>query len=220
VFDEGREEGCAVTRQPGDAADGALLGVAVGEEVEGEGIDAAADGLVALQLIAGGEAAEAVHLVAHFGGADLGGPAEVGGEGFGPGEEGAELVVEGVAGGGEAALAFDGEPAGAESLGELVGMSGEDVLEGQLVVVEDLCNRRLDEGSAEAWKDRGGAAEDGLVEDLVLRVVGDLGGAADDGLGGEKVILKDGAEERVGAEALGGGIAEGEQVGGGVRGAG
>ena len=42
-----------------------------------------------------------------------------------------------------------------------------------------------------------------LVEDLDLRVVGDFGGATDDGLGGQQEILKDGAKERVGTEALG-----------------
>ena len=61
----------------------------------------------------------------------------------------------------------------------------------------------LDERGAEAREHRGGAAEDGLVEDLGLREVGDLGGATDGGLGGQQEILKDGAEERVGAEALG-----------------
>ncbi len=194
--------------------------MAVGEEVEAEGIDVAADAGVALELVIGGEAAEAVHLIAHLGGRDLGGAGERGVKGFGPGEEGVELVVEGVAGGGEAALAFDGERAGAEAVGQLIGMGGEDVFEGELVLVEDLRDRRLDERGGEAREDGGGAAEDGLVEDLVLRVVGDLGGATDDGLGGEEEILKDGAEEGVGAEALGGGVEDGEQVGGGVLGAG
>jgi hypothetical protein len=192
--------------------------VAVGEEVEAEGIDVAADAGVALELDVGGEAAEAVHLIPHLRGGDLGGAGERGVEGFGPGEEGVELVVKRVAGGGEAALAFDGKRARAEAVGQLVGVGREDVLEGELVLVEDLRDGRFDERCGEAREDGGGAAEDGLVEDLVLRVVGDLGGATDDGLGGEEVVLKDGAEERVGAEALGGGVEDGEQVVGGVLG--
>ena len=178
----------------------------------------AADARVALELEVGGEAAEAVHLVAHFGGRGARGTAEVGRERVGPGEEGVELVVESVAGRGEAAFAFDGEGTGAEALGELVGMGGEDVFKGELVLIEEFGDGGLDEGGGEPWQDGGGAAEDSLVEDLVLGVVGDFRGATDDGLGGEHVILKDGAEEGVGTEALGGGVEDGEEVGGGVLG--
>jgi hypothetical protein len=101
-------------------------------------------------------------------------------------------------------------------VGQLVGVGGEDVFECELVMVEDLRDRWLDERGGQAREDGGGAAEDGLVEDLVLGVVGDFGGASDDSLGGEQVVLKDGAEEGVGAEALGGGVEDGEEVGGGV----
>ena len=62
-----------------------------------------------------------------------------------------------------------------------------------------------------------GAAEDAVVEDRALGEVGDLGGAADVGGGGEDGVLEDGAEQGVGAEALGGFVENGEEIGGRVR---
>ncbi len=88
--------------------------------------------------------------------------------------------------------------------------------EGELVAGHDLSDGGLDEGGAEARQDRRGAAEDGVKEDLRLGEVGDLRRAADGGEGGQQEILKDGAQQGVGAEALGGGVEDGEQVGGGV----
>ena len=50
-----------------------------------------------------------------------------------------------------------------------------------------------------------------------MREVRDLGGASDVGRGGQQEILKDGAKQRVGAQALGGGVEDGEEILGGVR---
>jgi hypothetical protein len=75
---------------------------------------------------------------------------------------------------------------------------------------------RLDQRGGEARQDGRDAAEDVLVEDGALGEVGDLGGAADVGRGGQDGVLKDGAQQGVGAEALGCGVEDREEVGGGV----
>ena len=86
------------------------------------------------------------------------------------------------------------------------------------MLLEDCGDGGFDQGGAEAREHRGGAAEDGLVEDLGLGEVGDLGGATDGGLGGQQVILENGAKEGVGTEALGRIVQDRNQLGGRVLG--
>src|SRR5271166_550861 len=77
---------------------------------------------------------------------------------------------------------------------------------------EDGGDGRLDQRGAEARDDGRGSAEDRVVEHLRLRKVGDLGGTSDVGGGGQEKILKNGAQQGVGTDALGSGIEDGEQV--------
>jgi len=139
-----------------------------------------------------------------------------------------ELGVHGVAGGGDLSLALDGHGAGAEAEGQGVGGFGfEDLREIEFVGGHGGSDGGLDEGGGEARKDGGDAArfatgsaiggKDVLVEDGGLGEVGDLGGASDVGGGGEDGVLKEGAKEGVGAEALGCGGEDFEEVGGGVE---
>ena len=166
LIDELGDEGVSVAGEEGGGADDALLRVLVGEEVEVERVDVAAEAGFGLELVVRGQAAEAVHLVAHLGRGDVGGAAQAGVELVHPLGEAGELFVEGVAGGSELALAFDGDGAGTEALGELVRMRVKDVVELNLVAGEDGRDGRLDECGAEARDDRGGAAENRVVEDL------------------------------------------------------
>ncbi len=142
--------------------------------------------------------------------------------------EGGELGVHGVAGGGDLSLALDGHGAGAEAEGQGVGGFGfEDLREIEFVGGHGGSDGGLDEGGGEARKDGGDAArfatgsaiggKDVLVEDGGLGEVGDLGGASDVGGGGEDGVLKEGAKEGVGAEALGCGGEDFEEVGSGVE---
>ena len=84
------------------------------------------------------------------------------------------------------------------------------------MLFEDSGDGRLDERGGEAREDGGDAAKDLLVDCGGLREVGDLGGATDVSGGGQDGVLKDGAEERVGTEALGGLREDVQQLGGGV----
>ena len=166
LIDELRDEAVSVAGEEGGGADDAFLRVLVGDEVEVERVDVAAEAGFGLELVVRGQAAETVHLVAHLGSGDGGGAAEAGVKLVHPLDKAGEFFVEGVAGGGELALAFDGDGAGAEALGELVGMRVEDVVELDLVTGENGCDGRLDERGAEARDDGSGATENRVVDDL------------------------------------------------------
>lgn len=203
--DETVDEGFAVAGDKLDAGEDALLRVAGGEEVRGDGLGVAVEGGLLFQFEAGGHLAEAVHLIAHFGGGDGGGAAEAlvdGGKVVG---EGGELAIELVAGGGELAFALNRHGAGAEAEGQVVG-GGEGVGQGELMTREDRGDAGLEECSGEAGEDGGDAAEDAPVEDGGLGEVRDLGGTADVGGCREKGVLEDRAKEGVGAETFGGGL--------------
>lgn len=78
LLDERGEERRSIAGQIGDAADRPLLRMAIGEEVEAKRVHVAADAGFTLQLVVGGQAAEAVHLVAHLRGRNVGRAAETG----------------------------------------------------------------------------------------------------------------------------------------------
>ena len=60
------------------------------------------------------------------------------------------------------------------------------------------------------------AAEDALIEHAGLGEVGDLRRAADDERVREQKILKDGTQQRRGRDALGLGVEDADEIGGGV----
>jgi len=75
---------------------------------------------------------------------------------------------------------------------------------------------RLNESEAGARQDGGHARQQATIDDFGLGEVGDFGRAGYVRGSGEKGVLDDGAKKDVGAEALGGTIEEGEEVGEGV----
>src|SRR5579871_4649592 len=112
----------------------ALLQDATRVQGANEGFGVATKSFFALQLEVGGETAQAVHLVAHFAGSSFGGATEALVKSVHPFEQRGEIGVEGVACGGEFALAFDGHGACGEQLCQGVGIFGEDTVERELVL--------------------------------------------------------------------------------------
>jgi hypothetical protein len=85
-----------------------------------------------------------------------------------------------------------------------IGCGGHGVGELDLVFLHDSGNGRFDQRRAEARENWSDAAENLLVEDGALGEVGDLGGATDVGGSGQDGVLKDRAQDGVGADTLGG----------------
>src|SRR6185437_6094920 len=75
-LDQPLDEAVAVAGHEPDAGDDSLLQVAVGEEVQGEGVGVLAEARVFLKLEGRGHAAQAVHLVEHLRAGRLGGLAK------------------------------------------------------------------------------------------------------------------------------------------------
>lgn len=128
LLDEFRDEGLAVACGISDGSDEALLGVAVGKEIEIESIDVAAKAGVDLKLMIGGQATQAVHLVAHLRCGYIGGFAQAGIEGAHPLRNVSQLRMEGISRCCQLAFAFDGHGTSAEALRQLIGPGAEQVL--------------------------------------------------------------------------------------------
>jgi hypothetical protein len=159
VLDEKGGEGVTVAGEELDAAKEAFLEMRVGIEGEHDGVGVFAEGGLLLELEVGGQAAEAVHLVAHLVSRGLGGARKVCTHGGHVGGERGEFGVHGVAGGGELAFGFDGHGAGTEAEGEgFWGFGFEDLGQADFVLGHDGGDGRVDEGGGEARKDGGYAA--------------------------------------------------------------
>ena len=192
-----------------------LLEHSAGIQGSFDGVGVAAERAFALHFEVGREAAQAVHLVAHFAGSCFGGATQAGVHGAHVIEEGLKFRVERISGGSELLLAFDGHGAGCEELGEGVGGLAEDAIDAEVVFVEELCDGGFDERGGKTRFGGGGSAEDALVEDGGLGEVGDLGGAANDERGSEEIVLEDGAEEGGWGDAVRFGGEDAKEVGGG-----
>ena len=217
-------QGEAVAGEGVCCAEDALLRCSAGVEGLDYGLGVAAQRGFLFQLEVGSEAAQAVHLVAHLVCGGAGGAAQALVEAVHPVGHFCQLGVEGVAGGGQLTLAFDGHGAGSEELGQRVrrqrsfGGGREDALRGQLVAAEQIGDGLLDERGGEAGLEYGDAAQNLLVENGGLGEVGDFGGPADGKRGSEEEILKDWAEERGGRDAMRLGGEDGDEIGGGIAG--
>ena len=180
---------CGQEPYPGQHA---LLQLAIGEEVQCYGVSVFAQAGLALQLGGGGQAAQAVHLVAHLGGGDLGRPPQLSSS---PPRYSCAAV----------SAASSALPASARrrlaSMGRVRAArrraSSSAVSIASLRLTSCCAIKAPMAGSISVAERRGRMGvmrpENALVEHGALREVGYLGRAADVRRGGQDRVLKDGA---------------------------
>ena len=158
----------------------ALLQDSAGIEGLADGLGVAGERVLLLQLEAGRETPEPVHLVAHLGGGGLRRPAQPGIERAHPGEQRVKLRVKSIACGRQLALALDRHGARREQLRERVLIPGENSVEPQFVAAQQVGNWQLDERGGKAGSGRRPARQNPVIEDRGLGKVSNLRRAGDD----------------------------------------
>ncbi len=169
-----------------------LLEDAIGMQRADDRLSVPSKRFFALQLVVRSQTTQAVHLVAHLAGRDVGRAAQSRIKGAHPLEERHDICIEGVAGRSEFALAFNGHGSRGEQLRQRIGVLGKDAIEHELVLAQQLGDRGFNQCGGEARFRWCCAAQYSLEEDGGLREIGNLGGTTDGKGRREQVVLENG----------------------------